>query len=87
LRAGVPSIVIPHGNDQFAWARRVYELGVGAKPIPRKKLTAENLAEAIKYVLKSEIRQAAKGLGEKIQVENGAEAAAKVIMDAIARRA
>lgn len=36
LRAGVPSILIPHANDQFAWGRRVHELGAGAKPIPRK---------------------------------------------------
>ena len=83
LRAGVPAVVIPHGNDQFAWARRVYELGVGAKPIPRKKLTAEKLAEAIAFVLKSDTQAAAKSLGAKIQTENGAEAAAKIIMDVI----
>ena len=47
LRAGVPSIIIPHGNDQFAWGRRVYELGVGPKPVPRKKLTTEKLSDAI----------------------------------------
>ncbi len=82
LRAGTPSIVIPHGNDQFAWARRGYELGVGAKPIPRKKLTAQNLAEAIQLVLKSEVREAAKVLGEKIQLENGADDAAKIILNA-----
>jgi sterol 3beta-glucosyltransferase len=87
LRAGVPSIVIPHGNDQFAWARRVSELGVGAKPIPQKKLTAENLAEAIQFVLKSEVRQAARALGAKIQAEDGAGEAAKVIINVIARRA
>jgi sterol 3beta-glucosyltransferase len=51
LRAGVPGIIIPFSNDQFAWGRRVYELGVGSKPIPRKNLTAEKLADAIKFVL------------------------------------
>lgn len=85
LRAGVPSVVIPHGLDQPAWARRVYELGVGAKPIPRRKLTVERLADAIRFVLKSEVREAAKVLGEKIQAENGVEAAAKIITDVIAR--
>ncbi|MCX6065831.1 MAG: glycosyltransferase [Chloroflexi bacterium] len=84
LRAGVPSIVIPHGNDQFAWAQRVYELGVAARPISRKKLTAENLAEAIRFVLKSEVREAAKVLGAKIREENGAETAAKIILAAVA---
>ncbi len=83
LRAGVPSIIIPHGNDQFAWGRRVYELGVGSKPIPRKKLTAENLSEAIKFVLSQETKNAAKELGIKIQSEHGAELAAKIIIDCL----
>ena len=80
LRAGVPGIVIPHANDQFAWGRRVYELGVGAKSIPKKKLTAENLAAAIQFALRQDIRAAARELGAKIQTENGVGAAAKIIL-------
>jgi sterol 3beta-glucosyltransferase len=83
LRAGVPSIIIPHGNDQFAWGRRIYELGVGSKPIPRKKLTSENLSGAINFVLAKEIKDAAKDLGTKIQSETGAESAAKIIVDCL----
>ena len=81
LRAGVPQVVIPHSNDQPAWARRVYELGAGARPIPRKKLTAEILATAIRSVLAEDVKEAAKELGKKIQADNGAEAAARVVMD------
>jgi sterol 3beta-glucosyltransferase len=81
LKAGVPSILIPFSNDQFAWGRRVYELGVASKPIPRKKLTAENLSEAIRSVFTDEIRTAARQLGFKIQSENGAEKAARIISD------
>jgi sterol 3beta-glucosyltransferase len=81
LKAGVPSIIIPFSNDQFAWGRRVYEMGVAAKPIPRKKLTAENLSEAIRSVFTDEIRTAARELGLKIQSENGAEKAARIISD------
>ncbi len=86
LRAGVPSIVVPYSNDQFAWGRRVYELGVGAKPIPRKKLTAEKLSNAIRFVLTQEIGDSAKDLGRKIQGENGAETAAKIITDCLAQK-
>ncbi len=64
LRAGVPGLIIPYGNDQFAWGRRIYELGVGAKAIPRKQLTAENLAEAISYTQNCEIKKKAKELGK-----------------------
>ncbi len=79
LRAGVPTVVIPHGLDQPGWARRVRELGVGTS-LSHKKLTAEKLAGAIQFVLKSEIREAASTLGEKIRAESGAEKAAKVIL-------
>lgn len=39
LKAGVLTVIIPFGNDQYAWGSRIYDLGVGAKPIPIKKLT------------------------------------------------
>ena len=81
LRAGVPSVVIPHGNDTPAWGRRVYELGVGPKPVPRKKLSAEKLSGAIIGALSEEIRIKAKDLGQKIQIEDGAGNAADVILD------
>lgn len=86
LKAGIPSIIIPHGNDQFAWGRRVQELGVGPKPIPRKTLTAEKLSDAIQFALSEEVRASAKELGRKIQSENGARMAAEVVMDCLKQR-
>jgi sterol 3beta-glucosyltransferase len=86
LRAGVPSIIIPYSNDQFAWGRRVCELGVGSKPIRRKNLTSEKLSDAIKFVLAKEIKDAAKDLGIKIQSENGAETAANIIINCVEQK-
>jgi sterol 3beta-glucosyltransferase len=83
LRAGIPSVVIPNSNDQFAWGRRVYELGVGSKAIPRKKLNAKKLSNAINFVLKKEINDAARDLGIKIQSENGAAATARIILNSL----
>jgi sterol 3beta-glucosyltransferase len=83
FRAGVPSVIIPHANDQFAWGRRAHELGVGAGPILRKKLTSKKLAAAIVEALSERVRQAAHDLGVRIREERGAEAAAKVIMNSI----
>jgi len=79
LRAGVPSVIIPFSNDQFAWGRRVFELGVGPNPIPRKKLTVDNLTKAIQSSLSPEIRSKAAELGLQIRSENGVETAAKII--------
>ena len=83
LRSGVPSVVVPHANDQFAWGRRVSELGVGPRPIPRKRLTAERLAAAIREASSQEVVGRARALGETIRRENGAETAAEVIVDSI----
>lgn len=82
LQAGVPAVVIPHGLDQPAWARRVRELGVGTS-LPHLHLTAEKLAGAIDFVLKSEVREKARALGKQIRAEAGAETAARVILSAL----
>jgi sterol 3beta-glucosyltransferase len=79
FRAGVPSIILPYGNDQFAWGLRAYELGVGPKPVPQKRLTAEALSSAITAALKPQVLAAAEALGEKIRKERGAEIAAEII--------
>jgi sterol 3beta-glucosyltransferase len=72
LRSGVPSIVIPFMGDQPFWGRRVYDLGVGPQPIPRKKLTAQRLADAISLaVTDRKMQQTARDLGEKIRAEDG----------------
>ena len=85
FRAGVPSIIIPFSNDQFAWALRAYDLGVGAKPIPKKELSAEKLADAISFALTVEIIAKADKLGKKIATENGALACAEIIVKCLQR--
>ncbi len=80
LRAGVPSTIIPHFTDQPYWARRVYELGVGAKPIPRHKLTADKLTGAIHTLVTDKAtQQRAAALGEQIRAEDGVANAAQQI--------
>jgi len=80
LLAGVPAIVTPIFGDQPLWAQRVYELGVGPKPIPRRRLTVERLAESIRMALSDRAMQArATHLGECIQAENGIARAVAVI--------
>ncbi len=79
FKAGVPSIIIPFSNDQFAWAHRAYDLGVGSAPIYRKHLTADKLSSAIEFALQDEVIKNAKVLGNNIATENGAKACAKLI--------
>jgi sterol 3beta-glucosyltransferase len=78
MRAGVPTVVVPHQGDQGFWGRTVKKLDVGTAPIPRKKLTADNLAAAITEATTNPTMQAnARALGEKIQQEDGLAEAVK----------
>jgi len=79
LRAGVPAVVIPFSNDQFAWGKRLFELGVASKPIPRKVLTSEKLSIAINDALSKTTKEAAEKMGTQIRSENGLNIAVKII--------
>jgi UDP:flavonoid glycosyltransferase YjiC (YdhE family) len=71
LRAGLPSVVVPVLVDQPFWAQRVFELGVGPRPIPAKQLTEDALASAIETTADPGMRRRAGALGEQIRQEDG----------------
>ena len=82
LRAGVPSIVVPFFGDQPFWGGRVAALGVGPKPIPRRKLTVERLAGAIQTAVTDQaMRQRAADLGATIRAEDGVARAVAVVRE------
>ena len=80
IRAGIPSVLIPILGDQLFWGQRVADLGVGVRPIPRKKLTAERLAAAIHQAVSDPVmRQRAAALGVRVRAEDGVGQAVKII--------
>lgn len=80
LRAGIPSVVIPFFGDQQFWGHRVQELGVGPAPIPRPKLTAERLAQAIETATNNlDMGKRADEIGARIRQEDGISAAVAAI--------
>lgn len=82
LRAGIPSIILPHIIDQYFWGQRVHELGIGPQPIPRKKLSVSNLAEALVRAMKDEeMRARANRVGEHIRAEQGVQNAVRLIRE------
>lgn len=86
LRAGVPTIVIPHKSDQPFWGRQVAASGVGPQPIPRNHLTAEKLASAIREATSDSVmRERAAALGAQIRAEDGIGEAVRVIEGIIRR--
>lgn len=82
LRAGIPSVSIPHSGDQPFWARRLYQLGAGTTPLPRYRLHAANLADRIIKALEDEqMRRRAEELGKKIRDENSAKKTISALND------
>jgi sterol 3beta-glucosyltransferase len=80
LHAGIPTITVPLGIDQFFWGERIYKLEVGTKPSPQRGLNAEKLAKAIQQALGDEhMRERARGIREKLSLEDGVQAAVRVI--------
>lgn len=79
LRAGVPSAVVPHIGDQPYWGRRVAELGVGAAPVARHRITAAGIAAMIERMGERAVIARATDLGERIRAERGVENAVSFI--------
>lgn len=76
-RAGAPQILVPHLLDQFYFARRVCELGVGVATGARRGLDFAALAECIDAVLENEIlAERASALGERMRARDPHGAAA-----------
>ena len=86
LHAGIPTVVVPFTMDQPFWGARVAALGAGPAPIPRKRLTRERLAAALRRVLDPDVRLRAAELGERIRTEDGVGEAVRRIAEAVRPR-
>lgn len=72
IRAGIPQVLVPTKFDQFYWGRRVEEMGLGPRAIPRTELNAQNLAEAIDAAVHDhEMRANAVEIGDQVRSEDG----------------
>jgi vancomycin aglycone glucosyltransferase len=70
-RASAPQVLVPHLLDQFYFARRVRELGVGVATGARRGLDFASLAECIGAVLDNEIvAERAAALGERMRARD-----------------
>jgi UDP:flavonoid glycosyltransferase YjiC (YdhE family) len=80
LRAGIPALVIPHIADQYFWADKIGDLGVGPRPIRRSKLEVEGLAASLRQLIDDQsLRQRAASIGEQIRAEHGVSEAVREI--------
>ncbi len=66
--------MVPHIVDQFFHGRRVAELGLGPAPVPKAKLTAAVIAQALKDRFKYWAK--AQSVRASVKAEGGAKQAA-----------
>ena len=84
LRAGRPSLICSFMGDQPFWGERVYQLGVGPKFIPQKKLSVDKLADALHTLTTdAKMRTKAAEIGVQISGEDGIANAIAIINDVL----
>ena len=75
-RAGVPQVILPHILDQYYWAHRVEELGLGPRGLPVELVTADVLADRVSRAINDpRILGRTAALAPAIAARNGVEAA------------
>lgn len=83
LRAGRPTLIVPHAHDQFDNAARVARLGCG-RTIARPRYNARSATKALAALLEQpDYAARAAAVGRTVQNENGAGAAADAIEEVL----
>ena len=75
-RAGTAQVIIPHNYDQFYWAHRVEQLGIGVSGSLRDDITVDNLAQALRECLRPELATRAHEVAGQMEL-HGARIAAE----------
>ncbi len=84
FRSGVPCVICPFIGDQPGWAEKSVALGIGAPPVPRKRLTAERLAQSIRLAVNDpDLRENAEALARKLRDEDGVAVAIAAIEESL----
>lgn len=85
LRAGVPSVVVPHTAEQELWGRELRRLGVAGAAIPRRRATAQAIAMAIEALGQSaRFAETARAVGARVAEDDGVAVAVRLITDRFA---
>jgi vancomycin aglycone glucosyltransferase len=74
--AGRAQVIVPHNYDQFFWAHRVQQLGVGVSGPTRDELTGDDLIWALRGGLQPEVTERAQALASRMEL-HGARIAAE----------
>ncbi len=80
IRAGCPSVIVAHANDQSSWGMLLKQAGMAPKPLYRRTVTAEKLARSILSVLDDpEMSTRVRRISRKMSREDGRRRAVELI--------
>lgn len=86
VRWRIPSVTIPLEGDQPFWAWRLAELGVASPPLPRNRLTATAVAEAVGLACSPVVRSTLDRLSGTLRREQGVAEAVSAVERVAGRR-
>ncbi|WP_342364830.1 glycosyltransferase [Amycolatopsis azurea] len=82
LRAGVPSVPVPHAHDQPFWARRLVSLGAAPAALPAKRANGQRLAERLAQAVGApRYRDNAARVAETLATEDAVTPVLRVLQD------
>lgn len=76
--SGAPQVVVPHMYDQFYFARRVAELGIGVAH-PAAAVTGSSLTAALEDALRAEVVDRARSFAAEVRTDGANTAARQVV--------
>ncbi len=79
-RAGVPQVITPMFSDQFYWANRVVELGLGTTT-PHITMTEESLTASLREALDPTVQERARTLAGQVRRDGAAVAARRLELE------
>jgi vancomycin aglycone glucosyltransferase len=80
-RSGKPQVVVPHIYDQYFWAHRVQQLGIGVSAGRAAQLTVEKLVRALRRCLEPDIAACAQVLASRIDLHGTRVAAERLVKE------
>jgi len=78
-RGGVPQVVIPQHYDQYYWADRVQQLGIGIAHTSSTTPNTDSLTSALEQVLQLDVTACAKAIADKIRIDGTLVAAQRLL--------
>jgi len=79
LRAGIPSVIVPHLGDQPFWARKLRRIGAAPEAIPARRFSEEALTRALAATLDGAMAAAAAEVARALAHEDGVARACETI--------